>query len=190
MVKDNKKTEEGVNNIKFRAQNLHNYLIKYFPEMRDGKSKSMLDVGCGNGGFMHYFKNHGWNVFGNDPDPTACSAAKEYLNLDVDCIPAERMNPSQKVDLIIIIGSLEHCMDPKKVLKKCHECLKSGGLIIIEGRYFPIGRTTSYLNFNHHRFLRSKQLQLLLISMGFDPIISTTYPVCGRNVGRDGEGGA
>ena len=187
MVKDNKKTEDGVDNIKVRAQNLHDYLTKYFPEMRNKKSKSLLDIGCGNGGFMHIFQRHGWNVFGNDPDPTACRAAKEYLQLDIDCIPAENMILEQKVDLIIIIGSLEHCFDPKKVLEKCHEYLNTGGLIVVDGRYFPIGRTTSYLNFNHQRFLRSKQLQILLISMGFDPIISTTYPGCGKNV-VDGEG--
>ena len=75
MVKNNKKTEDGVNNIKTRAENLHKYLIKYFPEMRNPENKSMLDIGCGNGGFMHVFKNRGWEVHGNDPDPMHMSSA-------------------------------------------------------------------------------------------------------------------
>ena len=102
--------------------------------------------------FMKVFQDNGWSVHGNDPDPTACAAADEYLNLKVDCIPAESMDPIEECDLITIIGSLEHCKDPKKVLQKCYSSLKNTGLIIIEGRYFPIGRSTAYLNFNHHRF--------------------------------------
>lgn len=188
MVKNNQKTIDGVKNIQLRAQNLLDYLYRNFPYINDYQHKRLLDVGCGNGGFMKVFQENGWFVDGNDPDPTACSAAKRYLNLDVENIPAESMSPTEEYDLIIIIGSLEHCKDPKEVLQKCYSCLKDTGLIIVEGRYFPIGRSTSYLNFNHHRFLRSKQLQLLLLSQSFEPIVSTTFPVCGKNVGREGEG--
>ena len=76
----------------------------------------MLDVGCGVGGFLDYFRELGWEVEGNDPDPTACAAGKEFLNLDIKCIEGEQMQLDRKYDLIVIIGSLEHCRDQKKYL--------------------------------------------------------------------------
>lgn len=188
-IDGNKKIFEGVQNTRVRAKNLYNYLKTYFPKFGNNNQRyRLLDVGCGVGGFLDYFRELGWEVEGNDPDPTACEAAKEYLDLHVECIEGEQMKINNEYDLIIIIGSLEHCRDPKKILNLCHKSLASDGVIVIEGRYFPISYSTAYLNFNHHRFLRSKQLQLLLWSNGFIPRISTTFPVCGVNVGRLGEG--
>ena len=189
LIEGEKKILDGVENAKVRARNLYNYLCTYYPKFKlKDKSYRLLDVGCGVGGFLDFFRQLGWEVEGNDPDPTACKAAKEFLNLDIDCIEGEKMKPKGTFDIIVIIGSLEHCQDPKRILKLCHEALDKDGVIIIEGRYFPISHSTAYLNFNHHRFLRSKQLQLMLWSCGYIPTISTTYPVCGEDVGRKGEG--
>ena len=47
------------------------------------------------------------------------------------------MDPIEECDLITIIGSLEHCKDPKKVPTKMLFKPQNTGLIIIEGRYFP-----------------------------------------------------
>ena len=189
LIDGNKKVLDGVENAKIRAKNLFKYLTTHFPIYENSqRTYRLLDVGCGVGGFLEYFRELGWEVEGNDPDPTACAAAKEFLNLDIKCIEGEQMQLDKKYDLIVIIGSLEHCRDPKKILSLCHKALADDGVIIIEGRYFPISKSTAYLNFNHHRFLRSKQLQLMLLKNGFIPRISTTYPVCGIDVGRQGEG--
>lgn len=180
------KLDYAVANASKRAKNLFDYIAKLFPQFFR-KETSVLDIGCGSGGFLDYFRSKGFEVYGNDPDESSIELART-LDLNVDCISAEDMAVDRKFDLIIIIGSLEHCKDPHKTLANCRECLNNNGLIVVEGRYFPISMSTSYLNVNHHRFLRSRQLQLLLTMNGFSPLISTVYPVCGLDVGREGSG--
>lgn len=180
------KLDFALENAKTRAANLYSYIERVFPNFFQ-ENMSLLDVGCGSGGFLDFFRSRGFDVYGNDPDESSIDKART-LNLKVDCMSAEDMNLDQKFDLIIIIGSLEHCKNPHQTLANCRNCLNEQGLIVVEGRYFPISKSTSYLNVNHHRFLRSRQLQLLLTLNGFWPLISTMYPVCGVGVGRDGSG--
>ena len=62
------------------------------------------------------------------------------------------------------------------------------GIIIIEGRYFPISESFRWLNSNHHRFFTNVSSQSILIKHGFEIIKSTTDPVCGEDTGRNGGG--
>ena len=108
LIEGEKKIMDGVKNAKIRAGNLFEYLCNYYPKFKEkDKNYRLLDVGCGVGGFLDYFKQLGWDVQGNDPDPTACKATKEFLNLDVECIE-EKMKLEGAFDVIVIIGSLEH----------------------------------------------------------------------------------
>ena len=86
---------------------------------------------------------------------------------------------SQSHDLIVIIGSLEHCRDPNKVLEICYKSLKVGGIIVNEGRYYPVSYSYRWLNANHQRFLEHSSSIGMMLKHGFDLIESTIYPVCG-----------
>ena len=181
---DGKPSEYGFTSTLERAKNLYNYIIKSNLKI---PQKKMLDVGCGCGGFLKYFKDKGFEVFGNDPDNKATDFGI-MKGLKIDKIPAEEMHYKEKFGLIIIIGSLEHCFDPNKVLSKCWEMLIEDGIIIIEGRYFPISESFRWLNSNHHRFFTNVSSQSILIKHGFEIIKSTTDPVCGEDTGRNGGG--
>ena len=59
----------------YEQRNLFKYLCNYYPQFKQTNKKyRLLDVGCGVGGFLDYFKQLGWDVQGNDPDPTACQS--------------------------------------------------------------------------------------------------------------------
>ena len=167
-----------------RAKNLYDYLEK---ENIKISKKSLLDVGCGCGGFLKYFKEKGFEVIGNDPDVKAAKfGIKKGLKIDI--IPGEKMAYNQKFGLIIIIGSLEHCFNPNSVLEKCWAMLEEGGIIVNEGRYYPISESFRWLNSNHHRFFTHVSSQAIYLKHGFSIIKSTTDPVCGGNTGRNGGG--
>ncbi|MBO8204956.1 class I SAM-dependent methyltransferase [Prochlorococcus marinus] len=167
-----------------RANNFYNYLNKIKLKITN---KKLLDVGCGCGGFLELFKRKGYVVKGNDPDiKSANFAIKKGLKVDV--IQGEKMEYKEKFGLIIIIGSLEHCHNPNTILKKCWEYLDEDGIIVLEGRYYPISESFRWLNSNHHRFLTDKSAQAILVKHGFEIILSTTDPVSGENTGRNGGG--
>ena len=66
--------------------------------------------------------------------------------------------------------------------------LEENGLIIIEGRYYPISESFRWLNSNHHRFFTHESSQAIYLKHGFKIIKSTTDAVCGGNTGRNGGG--
>ena len=167
-----------------RAENLYKYLEK---ENIKIPKKSLLDVGCGCGGFLKFFSEKGFKVVGNDPDVKAANFGIQK-GLEIDIISGEKMEYKQKFGIIIIIGSLEHCFNPNIVLEKCWDYLEEGGIIVIEGRYYPISESFRWLNSNHHRFFTHISSQAIYLKHGFKIIKSTTDSVCGSNTGRNGGG--
>jgi len=180
-------TDAGFHNQYRRAQSLHRYITDVLRHtFRSGAN--MLDVGCGSGGFLSYFRESGFNCLGNDPDQSAVSYAKGK-GIDIDCIPAEQQQyPSSFFDFVFILGSLEHCKDPNEVLKRCAISMRKGSLILLEGRTYPLSHSTKYLNFNHHRFFRQSHMKAILVKHGFEPILSTDDQICGGDSGRSGMG--
>lgn len=177
-----------LDNAFLNAQKRAKYLLEYIKKLNlDLPENSLLDVGCGSGGFVKFFQDNNFHAQGNDPDPESINYGISK-NLKIDLISAEKMEYKRKFGLIIIIGSLEHVYDPNIVLEKCWELLHENGILIIEGRYFPISESFRWLNSNHHRFFTNESAQGIFIKHGFKIIKSTTEQVCGENMGRNGAG--
>ena len=137
-----------------------------------------MDVGCGCGAFLEFLKE-GFETFGNDPEPLSVELA---MSKDaIDCIPGEEMSyENEKFGLIIIMGSLEHVHDPNIILEKCWDYLVEDGLLVLQGRYYPVSESFRWLNANHHRFLTHETIQAIAIKHGFNVLESTDYSVCGK----------
>jgi SAM-dependent methyltransferase len=92
----------------------------------------ILDIGCGNGGFLIQMKRRGFVVEGTEW--TAQSAARvppehnipvhvgDLLALDV---------PNRSYDLVTLWHVFEHLRQPDKTLQKIRELLKPGGRLIL-----------------------------------------------------------
>ncbi len=179
-----KPMHEFVENQVVRANNMIDYLKDYLPERG-----AVLDVGSSSGGFLIPFRDMGWDVYGNDPDKEHVEYGINELKLPIEFIDAEEMQlEPNSFDLIIIMGSLEHVYDPNIILKKCRQASKEGGLLVLEGRFRPLGLSKNFFNHNHHRYLRKTHIQLMMIKHGWQPFIATDDPVCGVNVQREGNG--
>lgn len=98
------------------------------------KAVSILDVGCGAGGFAKTLKAHHHNlhITGIEYDANAASKAKEHLD-EVHQGDAEQLLkdlPKNSFDVIFFNDVLEHMHQPEKVLLSSKHLLKNDGKII------------------------------------------------------------
>jgi 2-polyprenyl-3-methyl-5-hydroxy-6-metoxy-1,4-benzoquinol methylase len=162
---------------KSRGIKLYNFLNQQNLLKKNG---SMLDVGCSAGLFLKPFVDRGWRCFGNDPDKAYVEYGIKNYNLPIKFEQAENMKLKKKsLDLIIIMGSLEHCYDPNVVIKKCSSAAKKNCILVLEARGNPQSNSKNYFNHNHHRYFSENSLELMMIKYGFKPILSTSYPITG-----------
>ncbi|ABK47540.1 SAM-dependent methyltransferase [Shewanella bicestrii] len=93
----------------------------------------ILDVGCGWGQALSYFKQLGASCYGFDP----AKEAVEYgisQGLNVKHCGVESMNAfnNKQFDVVMLNNVLEHLADPVKILTEIRsKVLKQGGLLII-----------------------------------------------------------
>lgn len=97
--------------------------------------KSILDIGCANGGLLSELRNQGFNdLTGLDPS-SACVSYVNNLNIDVylGSIFGENVSlPKKKFDLVILSHVLEHILDVRSAYKNALSLLKEDGLLYIE----------------------------------------------------------
>jgi 2-polyprenyl-3-methyl-5-hydroxy-6-metoxy-1,4-benzoquinol methylase len=126
--------------------------------------KKVLDIGCSTGGMLYRypFQKMDWEVFGNDPDESSVAYGRSKGIQNLENLSGEDMSfESETFDLVMIIGSLEHVFNLKKVLDLCMNYLKTGGILIISGRGYPIKHSSIYLNHHDYRYLNSISLEYL-----------------------------
>ena len=125
-----------------RGKILYNFLKPLLP-----KKGSMLDVGCSVGLMMKEFINNKWKCIVKDPVQSHVEWGKNKFNLPVEWMQSEDMNiKKNSLDLITIMGSIDHVFDLNLVMKKCQNSIKKNGILVLEARGNPLGRTYKYFN--------------------------------------------
>lgn len=92
----------------------------------------LLDIGCGNGSFLHYMRAHNWRVCGVEISQAAGDYARQELGLEVHIgdLPDIAL-PPQSFDLITMWNVFEHLYDPTATLAEIKRILKPKGLLVI-----------------------------------------------------------
>lgn len=92
----------------------------------------VLDVGCGAGERLDYFKALGWGAaIGIDSDPVAAERARA-LGRDVRHGGAERLPVADgTADAVFMHHLLEHVQRPLEIIEQARRVLKPGGRIVI-----------------------------------------------------------
>lgn len=96
------------------------------------KGKKVLDVGCGTGNFVLKVAKKGAHVLGIDFAEEAISIAKKtqkHPNLQFEKLNVAKI--TEKYDVIVSIGTLEHMDDPFATLKILKNHIKPKGKIIV-----------------------------------------------------------
>lgn len=158
-----------------RGMLLYKFLKKFIP-----KKGTILDIGCSTGLMLLPFIKNGWKCFGNDPVTSYVEFGKKKYNFSLEAIQAEDMVlKNNSLDLIIIMGSLEHVYDVNIVMKKCEKAIKRNGILVLEARGDPIGNSKKFFNQNHHRYFFENTMQLIMRKYGWEPFLTTKFPITG-----------
>jgi 2-polyprenyl-3-methyl-5-hydroxy-6-metoxy-1,4-benzoquinol methylase len=99
--------------------------------------KRFLDIGCGEGFTLKFFKDKQWNITGIDYSDFGCK------KFNPDCVSSlligdiyQQISPliksSTKYDVIWLDNVLEHVLDPLHLLKECKKLLDKDGVLVIE----------------------------------------------------------
>jgi 2-polyprenyl-3-methyl-5-hydroxy-6-metoxy-1,4-benzoquinol methylase len=92
----------------------------------------LLDVGCGNGGFLMLARQAGWQVEGLDFDASAVQGARSR-GLEVHHGGIEMMGErSACYDVITLCHVIEHVHDPVATLCRLYALLKPGGVLWLD----------------------------------------------------------
>lgn len=92
----------------------------------------LLDVGCGNGGFLSLAQQAGWTVQGIDFDQGAVQAARSR-GLDVSCGDIDSLDGlEQAFDVITLSHVIEHVHAPLDMLARLYRLLRPGGILWLE----------------------------------------------------------
>jgi 2-polyprenyl-3-methyl-5-hydroxy-6-metoxy-1,4-benzoquinol methylase len=90
----------------------------------------ILDIGCGTGELLSYFKNQGWDTTGVEPDSAARKFAVENYALDVFDEKEISKFSKNTFDVITMWHVLEHVNDINGRVQDIFSLLKKGGYFI------------------------------------------------------------
>lgn len=93
------------------------------------QSRSLLDFGCGAGGFLAKIKGFTKECAGVEKDSKLRAAIVKYFKIKTY---ADIEEVEERFDIITLFHVLEHFKDPKGILIKLSKLLNKGGHIVIE----------------------------------------------------------
>lgn len=96
-----------------------------------GDPPAILDIGCGMGFFLDLMRQVGWETFGVEPSPDAAHHARSTLHLKVYEGYLSDFQSGHQYDVVSLWYVLEHVPNPQEILRKAHQLLKPGGLLIV-----------------------------------------------------------
>ena len=107
-----------------------NIARKYKLVSQNSSGKTILDVGCGTGELLRYFKEKGWTTTGIEPNEKARNLAIKNSGGSVyEESYIDKLTP-HSFDIITLWHVLEHVEDLNKRMMELKGLLKSGGAII------------------------------------------------------------
>lgn len=170
--------EANLENIKKQFSVWQKYFGRFL--LKD-KNAQILDFGCGNGGFVYWLQQIGYqNAEGIDISEEQVKIAKNLGIKNIYC--AKDIKTADKYGLIFMKDVLEHFTKEEVLilLEKAYNALKIGGLLIIQvpnAENFLGGRLR-YGDFTHEVvFTKESVRQALLVSDFKNISVYGTYPV-------------
>lgn len=138
----------------------------------------ILEVGCATGRLLGLLKEAGFpNVAGLDPSPSCGEAARRLYGVPVRTGSLhDLLEDDSQVELLILIGVLEHLHDLRPALNSLHRKLSTGGLIYVEvpdvtGFEHFLDAPYQQFSIEHVIFFSPASLKAALAAEGFHPLL-------------------
>ena len=134
----------------------------------------ILDVGCASGRLLANLRDRGFShVSGLDPSPACAAAARRLYGIDVRAMTlGELARSGEHVDVVLMVGVLEHLYDLDAALTDLRALLSPGGLV-----YFEVPDVTAFADWpnapyqdfstEHINFFSPMSLRNLMRRYGF-----------------------
>lgn len=104
------------------------YEVAYLDKLAPG---SLLDIGCGDGGFAANMQRLGWTVRGTEFDPNAAASAQQSHGITVDIGDLREIRyDDESFDAITARHVIEHVREPVEFVTECWRLLKPGGRLV------------------------------------------------------------
>jgi SAM-dependent methyltransferase len=161
-----------------------------FLRLGPGGPKTLLDIGCGEGGFMALAQRHGFVVSGLDLDERAVTYAKtRHLLERVACARWETLHTMgdwKEFDVITVFETLEHVASPVSLMDTVYDLLKCGGSVVITvprlDRWPQLFDPAVDYPPHHLTLWTAKALTTLLQERGFDRIRVIRKPLVADDI--------
>ena len=153
---------------------LHNSRLSLIEDLYPEKG-NLLDIGCGAGFFLNSAKERGWNCYGMEILPEYVKYAQENFaleNIHQESIDESLNFEANTFDVITLWDLIEHLRNPLESLKKIHEVMKPGGLLVmwtpnVKNAILLREKWTGYKILQHFYFFSGESLTHLLEKAGF-----------------------
>ncbi|HVU00435.1 MAG TPA: class I SAM-dependent methyltransferase [Polyangiaceae bacterium] len=149
--------------------------------------KRLLDVGAAYGLFLKEAREAGWDASGVEIAPDCALEAAKISGAPVACGDFVTVPLEGPYDVIVMLDVIEHFRDPVAVVRRAHELLSPGGLLVIDTGDLDtpwaklLGDRWYFLDPPQHLFYFSERgLRTVLRKGGFSGEIRRTRP--GRRV--------
>jgi len=109
------------------AVNKYNQIAKYF-----NKPGKVLDIGSGLGEVLSVFQENNWDCTGVEFNEFAVNYSRKAFGLNIIDRSIYDFDLSEKYDVIMLWGVLEHLYEPLQILKKVYSLLKDDGILLLE----------------------------------------------------------
>ena len=138
------------------------------------KLNSLLDIGCGVGGFLLAARDKQWKGIGTEVSSACIQAARQKgLEVYLGNVTEAAMEPGS-FDVIRMHNVIEHLKDPQGFLKEANKLLRPGGLLLLSTLNMD-SFTVSFQKENwkhliphyHVHLFNTSNLRLLLNKTGF-----------------------
>jgi SAM-dependent methyltransferase len=135
----------------------------------------LLDVGCGNGGFIRAIAAElpGWDLTGLEPSSNAVDNCRaQGLKVQRGALGDNTLG-AELFDAISLVSVLEHLADPFASLTWCRNRLKKGGLIFLEvpNSLQPELSLTGFFSLEHLAHFTPGSITRLLQHQGFYQVV-------------------